>query len=246
MTSKVSHRIAGVLAVVAGLWSISGCQFASVHANEQEMQAQTASASQENELVIKTDSDLPDTYPRGNYLVHLVAIGGLTPLHWSLERGSLPPGIRLEDHGVLQGAAERGGEFQFTLSVRDSGHPPALVRKQFMIHVRTALSLNWKSIAHVNGDRIEGSVEVSNATLDNMDLTFIVLAVASSGRATAIGYQHFPLLKGTIAKELPFGDTMPRGEYVVHVDTIGEVAPKNVIYRQRMQTPKPLQVTVGP
>jgi len=46
--------------------------------------------------------------------------------------------------------------------------------------------------------------------------------------------------------ELPFGETLPRGGYVVHVDAIGEVAARNVIHRQRLQTPAALQVAVGP
>jgi hypothetical protein len=45
---------------------------------------------------------------------------------------------------------------------------------------------------------------------------------------------------------LPFGETLPRGSYVVHVDVIGEVAAKNVIHRQRLQTASTLQVIVGP
>jgi hypothetical protein len=74
----------------------------------------------------------------------------------------------------------------------------------------------------------------------------VVLAVADNGRATAIGYQHFLLRRGTIEKELPFGDTLPSGGYVVHVDAVGEVAPRNLIYRERLQTPAPLQITVAP
>jgi len=33
---------------------------------------------------------------------------------------------------------------------------------------------------------------------------------------------------------------------VVHVDAIGEVPSRNVIHRERMQTPAALQVNVGP
>lgn len=72
------------------------------------------------------------------------------------------------------------------------------------------------------------------------------MAIAANGRATAIGYQHFVLVRGTIGKELPFGETLPHGAYVVNVDAVGEVAAKNLIYRERMQTPSALQVTVGP
>jgi hypothetical protein len=106
--------------------------------------------------------------------------------------------------------------------------------------------LNWKNPARVNGNRIEGSAEVSNSTPDDIDLTFIVMAVPPNGRATAIGYQHFLLRRGTLSKELPFGETLPHGGYVIHVDAVGEVAAKNVIYRDRLQTQSPLQVTVGP
>jgi len=200
----------------------------------------------EKGLKIATDAELPDTYPQAPYNVILVAVGGVPALHWQLEKGALPPGIKLLDHGQLIGQAERTGEFQFTISVRDSGQPPSAVQRVFTVRVHSALDLRWKTPAHVSGNRIEGSVDVSNTTPDNIDLTFVVLAVQSNGRATAIGYQHFVLPRGTIQKELPFGDTLPYGAYVVHVDTVGEVAPKNLIYRDRMQTPSVLQVTVGP
>jgi|SRR5579871_3373573 len=223
----------------------TGCQFNI--AGLQEIQSQDApQQNEENELFIETDSLLPDTYPGGNYEVHLAVRGGVPPLHWHLEKGALPAGIKLEDSGLIHGIAERAGEFQFTASVTDSGKPQQAFEKTFMIHVRSAMTVAWKTPAHVSGNRIEGSVEVSNTTPNNMDLTFIVLAVAGDGRATAIGYQHFELLKGTLAKELPFGETLPRGGYVVHVDVVGEVPPQDRIYRERLQTPGPLQVNVGP
>jgi hypothetical protein len=89
-------------------------------------------------------------------------------------------------------------------------------------------------------------VEVSNTTADDMDLTFDVKAVADNGRATEIGYQHFPLKRGTIGMALPFGETLPHGAYVVYVNVAGEVAKRNVMYRRLIQTPGPLQVVVGP
>jgi len=104
----------------------------------------------------------------------------------------------------------------------------------------------WKDPAHVTANRSDGSVEVTNSTADDLDLTFDVKAVAENGRATEIGYQHFPLKKGTIAMILPFGEPLPHGAYVVYVNVNGEVAKRNAIYRQRMQTPGALQVVVGP
>jgi len=154
--------------------------------------------------------------------------------------------MKLDDSGLLRGEPERPGEFQFTVSVTDGGNRESAVQKGFILRVVAALAINWKVPARVNGNRIEGSVEVSNTSPDDMDLTFVVLAVAGNGRATAIGYQHFKLRRGTVAMELPFGETLPHGGYVVHVDAVGEVAPKKLIYRDRMETPRPLQVTVGP
>lgn len=246
IVQRFSYRIIGTM-LIACLCLMCICQIATVDADDEQTQTEATPAAQtDNTPVIKTDSDLPETHPKENYLVHLVATGGVNPLHWRVEKGALPPGIKLEDNGVLHGAAERGGEFQFTVLLLDSGSPQAAVRKQFVIHVRSALSLDWKNEARVNGNRIDGSVKVSNGTPDEIDLTFVVLAVAGNGRATAIGYQHFPLPQGAFEMELPFGDTLPRGGYVVHVDVVGEVARKKLIYRERLQTPRPLQVTVGP
>ena len=206
----------------------------------------TASGQRENELVIETDSELPDTYPQADYEFRFRARGGVPALHWRLEKGALPPGIMLEADGLLHGKAERVGEFEFVVSVRDGSQPQQAVQKGFLLRVRSALSLKWKTPAHVTGSRIEGSVEASNTTPDDIDLTFIVMAVQGNGRATAIGYQRVVLRRGTVEQELPFGETLPRGDYVVHVDAVGEVAAKNLIYRDRMQTAGALQVSIGP
>jgi hypothetical protein len=163
-----------------------------------------------------------------------------------VEKSALPPGLKLEGDGLLHGSPEHTGEFQFTVSVTDSGQPQRSVQKLFVLRVHSAMVLSWKSPAHANGNRIEGSAEISNTTPDDIDLTFIVLAVPENGRAVAIGYQHFVLRRGTVVQELPFGEMLPRGGYVVHVDAVGEVPARNIIYRERMQTLSMLQVTVGP
>jgi hypothetical protein len=200
----------------------------------------------QSDLIIENTSDLPDAFPHMEYEVRFHAHGGVTPFHWRLEKGALPSGLKLEDDGRLHGPPERSGDFQFTVSVTDSGKPQQAVQKEFGLRVRSGLSLDWGKPAHVNGSRIEGSVLVSNVSPDDMDLTFVVMAVAGNGRATAIGYQHFVLPRGTHAMELPFGENLPFGGYIVHVDVVGEVEAKNVIYREKMDTPHQLHVTVGP
>jgi hypothetical protein len=106
--------------------------------------------------------------------------------------------------------------------------------------------MEWKRYAHVTGNRIDGSIVISNNTEDDYDFTFVVLAVADNGRAVAIGYQHIPLKSGVDSLEIPFGETLPRGNYVVHVDAVGEVAAKDQIYRTRLQTKEKLAIAVGP
>ena len=248
MTKLRSAWVVGV--VLVGAWALgtAACQLSSTSADNERGEGEGVLTVPQDEpaLVIQSDSDLPETYPQAAYELRLSARGGVPVLHWKLEKGALPAGIKFEDDGLLHGKAERAGEFQFTVSVTDGGKPQQAVQKGFVLRVRSALSLNWKTPAAVNGSRIAGSVEVSNTTPDDMDLTYDVKAVAEDGRATEIGYQHFVLARGTVAKELPFGQTLPHGAYTIYVNAVGEVAPKNLIYREQMQTAGPLQVTVGP
>jgi hypothetical protein len=206
-------------------------------------QPPAARQQEDSGLTITNESPLPEASALGFYEVRLLARGGPAPFHWHLDKGALPPGLQLEPDGRIYGEVRGGGEYRFTVSVHDASNQRA--QKEFVILVHSALELRWKTMAHVDGRRIDGSVEVSNATHDDMDLTFIVLAVAPNGRATAIGYQHVTLRKGTTGQELPFGDTIARGTYVVYADAVGEVRPKNLIYREQLQT-HPLQVTVAP
>lgn len=207
---------------------------------------QAQDQSNDNGLVIEP-AELPQTYLQGPYGVQFAGRGNYVPtLHWKVAKGKLPPGLTLSDRGSLQGEARLTGEFNFTVAVTDGNQPPQAVQRDFTIKVVDALTLAWKVPAHVNGNRIDGSVEVSNATVDDIDLTLDAKAVAEDGRATEIGYQHFPLKKGTTGMVLPLGDTLPPGGYIVNVTVIGEIAQRNAIYRQMLQTPGALHVTVGP
>lgn len=237
-----------MLAAVGFASGVPACQIASLPISEQQtgLLEDVSQGPGESNLIIEIDSQLPETYPHASYEVRLHAHAGTPPLHWRVEKGALPPGLKLDDDGLLHGSPEHTGEFQFTVSVTDSGQPPRSVQKSFVLRVHSAMALSWRNPAHVNGNRIEGSAEISNTTPDDIDLTFIVLAVPENGRAVAIGYQHFVLRRGTVGQELPFGETLPRGGYVVHVDAVGEVPARNIIYRERMQTPSMLQVAVGP
>ena len=133
-----------------------------------------------------------------------------------------------------------------SLRVEDSGHPPHRANKDFRLVVAASLLLDWLQSPKVHDNRIDGSVQVSNGAKETFDLTVVIVAVAENGRATAIGYEHFPLKAGSTNVQISFGSTLPNGAYVVHADAIAEIPKRNVILRQRLQTPQPLQVMQGP
>ena len=233
--------------IVAVGWYLAGALLSGSLTAQQSKPSAHGPAPVSNGLTIRTEGTLPATYPHAVYQVYLEAQGeSVPPLHWKVGSGGLPPGMLLEDTGLLHGEPTQAGEYHFAISVTDSGKPQQAVQKEFVLKVVAAMTLVWKTPAHVAGNRIEGSVEVSNTTAEDIDLTFVALAVAENGRATAIGYQHFTLQPATTGLKIAFGETLPHGGYVVHVDAVGEVAKRNVIYRQRLQTPSALQVMVGP
>lgn len=210
-------------------------------------QGQNAAPDTEHKAPAIDPQELPTTYPHAPYEVRLHLRGeSVPPLQWTVGSGTLPPGIRLEEGNTLRGEAERAGEFRFVIVAKDSNNPRQVVQHEFTLKVVEAITMEWKVPAHVNTSRIEGSVKVTNSTPEDMDLTFDVKAVADNGRATEIGYQHFPLKRGTIGMVIPFGENLPDGAYKIYADLNAEVAARNAIYKQELQTPKPLQVQVGP
>jgi len=179
-----------------------------------------------------------------HFLLH--ASGGAPPYVWSVASGDLPDGITLTPEGLLGGRPTAPGAFDVSLRVEDSGHPPHRANKDFRLVVAASLLLDWLQSPKVHDNRIDGSVQVSNGAKETFDLTVVIVAVAENGRATAIGYEHFPLKAGSTNVQISFGSTLPNGAYVVHADAIAEIPKRNVILRQRLQTPQPLQVMQGP
>ena len=196
-------------------------------------------------LEVRTIS-LPKAYVRQRYETRLEARGGITPLRWDLTEGAPPPGIVLGQDGVLSGIPTETGEFRFTVTVTDSGRPAAQRNQQLVLTVVAPLLAQWGRYPTVTGQRLEGSILVSNQTEQEFDLTVIAMAVNEIGRATAIGYQRIPLKKGTSSLEIPFGENLPYGSYELDVDAVAEVAATNSIYRSRLVPKEKFQVQEGP
>jgi hypothetical protein len=177
--------------------------------------------------------------------IELSASGGTEPYHWRAADGSLPHGVFLNDRGELTGSLEEPGPFRLSMVVKDNSTPPNERKQVYLLRAEVPLTIDWKRKALVSGQRIDGSIKVSNHTGRKLDLTFVVLAVNDIGRATAIGYQHFPLDRDTRDMELPFGDTLSPGNYVVHVDVIGEEQISKQIFRARLVAERK-SITQGP
>jgi hypothetical protein len=195
-------------------------------------------------LVVRV-SALPKGFVRQPYRFALEADGGITPVHWLLMSGSLPPGLSLEDDGTIAGVPTKAGSFRLNVTLVDSGRPPQKKNQELTIEIAVPMVVKWGREPKVNGQRIEGTITVSNQTNDDFDLTMIVLAVNDIGRATAIGYQHFVLPRQTLDFELPFGENLPHGAYQINCDVVSEVAATNTIYRARLVANQ-MQVTQGP
>jgi hypothetical protein len=179
------------------------------------------------------------------YYAQLEARGGTPPYNWQLTSGSLPAGLNLTSDGILMGVPSAPGDFDFTVTLSDSAKPAHQSTQEFHVRVVTPLLAEWSRPAAVNGHRIEGAITVSNETEHNFNLTFIAVAVNETGRATALGYQHFNLKRETMNFEIPFGQDLPHGTYKVDVDVVAEVPETHSIYRVHLES-KQLQVTEGP
>ncbi len=196
-------------------------------------------------LVIHTTT-LPRAYLHQLYQEKLEARGGILPLRWELVEGTLPRGVTLLPEGALFGAPLETGEFHFTVNAVDSGRPAMQIKQPLVLNVVAPLLAQWGRYPKVNGQRIEGSIIVSNQADHDFDVTAIIMAVAENGRATAIGYQHLPLKKDTAGLEIPFGENLPRGAYQINADVVAEIASTNTIHRARLVPDERLSVVQGP
>lgn len=178
-----------------------------------------------------------------NFTFH--GTGGAPPYVWSVD-GKLPDGLSMSHQGVLSGRPAKSGPLTVTVVLTDSSRPAHPVQKSFQTAIIGSLVLEWLDAPKVDNNRIDGSVEVSNGSKDEFDLTVVIVAVAENGRATAIGYERFPLKPGTTNFPITFGNTLPNGAYVIHADAVAEIPARKNILRQRLQTPGPLRVAVGP
>ena len=180
---------------------------------------------------------LPSPVAGEKYDVQLRAIGGRAPYRWSIQGGTgLPSGLSLDPSlGKITGTPESSDEFSVLVQVADAADPPLTHTKLLVAQSGAPLTVRWTERPHIVASNIAGALRVANGSRDMVDMTVIVVAVNENGRATALRYERLNLAPGKETPDLKFDVTLPMGEYVAHVDAVGEVAAKKAIYRDRRE-----------
>jgi hypothetical protein len=143
------------IGAVCAMGALLGISLAAQQAKPQKPSAQPRAAASD-QLRIRADTTLPSTYPHARYLVYLDQLyleswgNAVPPLHWKVVSGALPPGITLDDVGLLHGEPLRTGEYHFVISVTDNGKPQQAVQKEFVLKVEEAMTVVWKTLCGVS------------------------------------------------------------------------------------------------
>lgn len=98
--------------------------------------AATASAPARDDLMwlVYQTVPLPNARLHQPYKARDVVRGGRAPYRFSVD-GALPPGMFLEEDGVLAGTPTATGTFRFLLTVRDASRPPHLDQAMYVLRV---------------------------------------------------------------------------------------------------------------
>ncbi|MGH9631068.1 MAG: putative Ig domain-containing protein, partial [Bryobacteraceae bacterium] len=95
-------------------------------------------------IVITTASPLPQGTVGTMYSHTFAASGGISLLYnWTVETGSLPPGLMLSAAGVLSGTPSAAGDFTFSIRVRDLVNQSE--PKQFAVRIMGVVSISTAS-----------------------------------------------------------------------------------------------------
>ncbi|MDY0061702.1 MAG: putative Ig domain-containing protein [Myxococcota bacterium] len=88
-------------------------------------------------LAITTES-LPVAEEGSEYVVQLLALGGVAPYTWGIGEGLLPAGLSLLSGGELRGVPAESGDFLIDFKVFDDGLPPQRASRALSLRVAIA------------------------------------------------------------------------------------------------------------
>ena len=95
-----------------------------------------------------TTTTLPTAVVGASYSQSVAASGGVTPYTWSINTGSLPPGLSLNSStGAITGTPTTAGPYSFTAKVTDSETTPQSVTANLSITVNPQLAITTTSLS---------------------------------------------------------------------------------------------------
>lgn len=82
---------------------------------------------------------MPESLPNGilgdDYEQQLYSEDGFPPFQWWIANGNLPPGLGLDENGLISGTLNEAGSYQFTVRVEDGQIPSAGAEREYTIVV---------------------------------------------------------------------------------------------------------------
>ncbi len=122
------------------------------------------------DFTIDTDLDIVDNLSTavrlGELFQHqLEVVAGIAPIDWNVVSGELPPGLTLNENGIIAGLPTETGNSTFTVQAMDSGN--SIVERTFNLDVVLVLppadiSINKGSTVIVPGREIEYYASIEN------------------------------------------------------------------------------------
>jgi hypothetical protein len=162
-----------------------------------------------------TTGAMPEGALRRAYSQKLIAAGGTSPYRWSVQKGSLPPGLSLEASGLVSGSPTVLGSYRFTVQVADQA---ARVDER---ELTLAVVVPFLSI---------GDVSVTEGDAGTRTATFTVGLSAASAQTVTVDYatadgsatagSDYVATSGTLT--FPSGSTTQSFPVTVSGDTVVE------------------------
>ena len=107
-----------------------------------------------------TTSSLPNAQVSVDYKINLDATGGKPPYFWGAG-GSFPPGLSIDNTGVVGGKPTQFGSYDLAIGVQDSSTPPLLNTATLALVVASTLKLGSSLNNGIVGTKYSGVVQAT-------------------------------------------------------------------------------------
>lgn len=113
----------------------AGYYLSAINQDDADMRALSIARRQIIDRLMCMSSSVPDAVFEWPYLFQFEISGGRPEYSFSVIGGALPPGLSLDDAGLLSGTATLHGTYVFTVEVRDQDRPVNVIQKTYTMQV---------------------------------------------------------------------------------------------------------------